>query len=96
MIERIATVLCHHDRGHCSCRSDGQLSGACGGWRLKARAVLAAEHEPTEGMIKIGQEASFVSLLTDGTQDRDVAVTTWRAMIDAALAEADVSPTEPS
>lgn len=58
-------------------------------FRKAARAAIEAMREPTEEMIKRGHLCDPLGVdVKAGGEAEDVYGTTWRAMIDAALADA--------
>jgi len=78
MVERVARVICGE-----TINPDDTFADGTPYWRLytnEARAAIKAMRMPTRVMIEAGAKGS-------GEDSEAVAIITWEAMIDAALAE---------
>lgn len=67
--------------------NDPSLENVRETFRRRARAVLTAIREPSEGMIVKGQQTVMEHWQRDDGPDEDSAEQAWQAMIDAALSE---------
>ena len=85
MIERVAAAIMDSAVSpQIRARWDDQPEEVRTHWRLAARAAIAAMREPSEAMIKEGAYGS-------GEDSAGVACGAWKAMIDEALKQKEVS-----